>query len=65
MCFFCLYLKDHHIYHSGDTAAFSDMKVVDDLYTPDVSLLCIGDFYTMGPKEAAYAVDHVACESGW
>ena len=54
------YLKDHHIYHSGDTAAFSDMKVIDDIYTPDVSLLCIGDFYTMGPKEAAYAVDHVA-----
>ena len=31
----------------------------------DVALLCIGDFYTMGPKEASYAVNNVAhgCES--
>lgn len=50
---------DHHIYHCGDTAAFSDMKVIDDIYTPDVALLCIGDFYTMGPREAAYAVNNV------
>lgn len=35
------------------------MKVIDDLYTPDVALLCIGDFYTMGPKEASYAVNKV------
>ena len=41
------------------------MKLIDDLYTPDVALLCIGDFYTMGPKEASYAVNNVAhgCES--
>lgn len=37
------------------------MKVIDDLYTPDVALLCIGDFYTMGPKEASYAVNKVEC----
>lgn len=35
------------------------MKVIDDLYTPDVSLICIGDFYTMGPKEASYAINKV------
>lgn len=35
------------------------MKVIDDIYTPDICLLCIGDFYTMGPKEAAYAVNQV------
>lgn len=35
------------------------MKVIDDLYAPDVCLLCIGDHYTMGPKEAAYAVNNV------
>ena len=41
------------------------MKVIDDLYTPDVCLLCIGDHYTMGPKEAAYAVNtvHLAVSS--
>ena len=41
------------------------MKLINDLYTPDVALLCIVDFYTMGPKEASYAVNNVAhgCES--
>ena len=36
------------------------MKLINDIYTPDVALLCIGDFYTMGPKEASYAVNHVS-----
>ena len=54
----CLFL-DHHIYHCGDTGVFGDMKIINDVYTPDVCLLCIGDFYTMGPKEAAYALNHV------
>lgn len=53
-----LYLG-HHIYHCGDTGVFGDMKVIDDIYTPDICLLCIGDFYTMGPKEASYAVNQV------
>ena len=35
------------------------MRIINDVYTPDVCLLCIGDFYTMGPKEAAYALNHV------
>ena len=35
------------------------MKIINDVYTPDVCLLCIGDFYTMGPKEAAYALNHL------
>ena len=63
--FHLLLSVDHHIYHCGDTGVFSDMKLINDLYTPDVALLCIGDFYTMGPKEASYAVNNVAhgCES--
>lgn len=44
------------LYHSGDTCAFSDMQIIGELYKPDVALLPIGDFYTMGPKEAAIAV---------
>jgi len=43
------------IYHAGDTAAFGDMKIIGELYEPDIALLPIGDFYTMGPEEAAYA----------
>jgi L-ascorbate metabolism protein UlaG (beta-lactamase superfamily) len=44
------------LYHAGDTCAFGDMQLIHELYHPDVALLPIGDFYTMGPKEAAVAV---------
>jgi L-ascorbate metabolism protein UlaG (beta-lactamase superfamily) len=44
------------VYHAGDTAVFSDMKIIGELYEPDLALLPIGDFYTMDPLEAAYAI---------
>jgi L-ascorbate metabolism protein UlaG (beta-lactamase superfamily) len=44
------------IYHAGDTAVFGDMKIIADLYAPDLAMLPVGDFYTMGPKEAALAI---------
>jgi L-ascorbate metabolism protein UlaG (beta-lactamase superfamily) len=44
------------IYHAGDTAVFGDMKLIGELYSPDVAMLPIGDFYTMGPREAAHAI---------
>lgn len=44
------------IYHAGDTCVFGDMKLIGELYAPDVALLPIGDRFTMGAREAAYAV---------
>lgn len=44
------------IWHLGDTAIFSDMKLINDLYTPDIALVPIGEQYTMNLREAAYAV---------
>ncbi len=44
------------IYHAGDTAVFTDMKIIGELYAPDVALLPIGDLFTMGPREAALAI---------
>ena len=43
------------IYHAGDTCVFSDMQLIRELYAPDIAMLPIGDHYTMGPREAAYA----------
>ena len=43
------------IYFAGDTAIFSDMKLIGEIYSPDVAVLPIGDHFTMGPKEAFYA----------
>lgn len=45
------------IYHAGDTNVFSDMGLIAELYQPDLALLPIGDFYTMGPREAAKACE--------
>ena len=43
-------------YHAGDTAVFGDMRLIADLYAPDLAILPIGGHYTMGPREAALAV---------
>ncbi len=47
------------IYHAGDTGVFGDMKLIGDLYDPDVSLLPIGGHFTMDPSDAAYAVNNL------
>src|ERR1700690_277361 len=44
------------IYHAGDTSVFGDMRIIGELYQPDVACLPIGDLFTMGPREAAYAI---------
>jgi L-ascorbate metabolism protein UlaG (beta-lactamase superfamily) len=44
------------IYHAGDTAVFGDMELIGELYKPDIACLPIGDLFTMGPREAAYAI---------
>jgi L-ascorbate metabolism protein UlaG (beta-lactamase superfamily) len=43
------------LYHAGDTAVFGDMKIIGDLYRPDLVLLPIGDRFVMSPREAALA----------
>jgi L-ascorbate metabolism protein UlaG (beta-lactamase superfamily) len=42
-------------YFAGDTALFSDMKLIGELYKPDIAFLPIGDRFTMGPDTAALA----------
>ena len=48
------------VYHAGDTGVFGDMKLIGDLYGPDVALLPIGGRYTMGIREAACAAKLLA-----
>jgi len=47
------------LYFSGDTAAFSDMKLIESLYTPELAFLPIGDLFTMGPQQAALACEMI------
>lgn len=50
------YAEGLTIYHAGDTALFGDMKLIGDRNNIDVAFLPIGDNFTMGPEDAAYAV---------
>lgn len=53
---FVIRIKDGPtFYHTGDTALFGDMKFIG-MDKVDVMLTCIGDHFTMGPKDAAMAV---------
>lgn len=45
------------IYHAGDTSLFGDMKMIGERHPIDVAFLPIGDNFTMGPEDAAYAVE--------
>lgn len=53
---FVITLEDgFRIYIAGDTCVFGDMKIIGELYRPDLAILPIGGYYTMDPLEAGYA----------
>ena len=47
------------VYHAGDTGLFGDMRLIGEMFRPDVALLPIGDRYTMGIEPAARAVEMI------
>ena len=51
------------LYHTGDTAAFGDMKRIGDRYHPDVMLACIGGHFTMDPRDAALAARDIGAKT--
>ncbi|MBD3190702.1 MAG: metal-dependent hydrolase [Candidatus Heimdallarchaeota archaeon] len=53
---FIIKLPTMTIYHAGDTGLFMDMELLGELYDPDLAFLPIGSHFTMGPKEAAKAL---------
>jgi L-ascorbate metabolism protein UlaG (beta-lactamase superfamily) len=44
------------IYHMGDTGLFSDLSLFGKFHKPDLAMVPIGGFYTMGAREAAEAI---------
>ena len=44
------------LWHMGDTGVFGDMRLIADMYRPDVVLLPIGNHFVMSPQDAAMAV---------
>ena len=57
---FLFHVDGKRIYHAGDTALTTDMRLLRGQV--DVALLPIGDNFTMGPEDAARAVEFVEPE---
>ncbi len=51
------------LYHAGDTSFFSDMRLIKELYSPELAMLPIGDHFTMGPKAAALAATYLGVKT--
>jgi L-ascorbate metabolism protein UlaG (beta-lactamase superfamily) len=54
---FWIDLDGRRLYHAGDTALIADMQLLQGRV--DIALLPIGDNFTMGPEDAARAVDMI------
>ncbi|MEX0770267.1 MAG: metal-dependent hydrolase [Balneolaceae bacterium] len=53
---------DLTFYHMGDTQIFADLEYYGELYQPDVIAVPMGDYYTMGPHEAALCCELLDAE---
>ncbi|SES07422.1 L-ascorbate metabolism protein UlaG, beta-lactamase superfamily [Gracilibacillus ureilyticus] len=53
------YAEEKTVYHAGDTALFSDLKLIGDMNDIDLAFLPIGDNFTMGPDDALLAAEWV------
>ncbi|MCD8508673.1 MAG: metal-dependent hydrolase [Bacillus sp. (in: Bacteria)] len=51
--------EDKVLYHAGDTALFSDMKLIGEMNNIDLAFLPIGDNFTMGPEDAVVAANWI------
>lgn len=54
-----LTIEGKTIYHVGDTALFSDLKMIGEMNTIDLAFVPIGDNFTMGPEDALVATDWI------
>ena len=54
-CGFIFYIEGKTLYHAGDTALNSEMKLIGEVYQPDIAMLPIGGTYTMDIENAVKA----------
>ncbi len=54
-CGFIFSIEDKIIYYAGDTSINSEMKIIGELYEPDIAMLPIGGKYTMDIEHAVKA----------
>ncbi len=58
-CGAVVHLGGKTVYHLGDTGLFGDMKLLGEIYKPDIALVPVGDRFTMGPELATMAADMI------
>lgn len=51
------------IYHAGDNCLNSEMKVLKEVFEPDIAMLPIGGFYTMDVEQAAIAAEWIGAKT--
>lgn len=56
-CGYVFKIEDKILYHAGDTNLNSEMKIIGELYSPDIVILPIGGYYTMDIEQAGIASD--------
>ncbi len=56
-CGLVIHIGGTTVYHCGDTGLFGDMRLIGEIYEPDVAMIPIGDRFTMGPELATRAAE--------
>lgn len=56
-------IEGKRIFHAGDTCLNSEMKVLGEVYKPDVAILPIGGHFTMDIEHAATAAKWIGANS--
>lgn len=59
-CGVVLHMGGVTVYHCGDTGLFSDMKLLGEIYKPDIACVPIGDLFTMDAKLGTKAAEFIA-----
>lgn len=54
-CGFLIKYDTKCVYHAGDTYLFSDMKLINDIFKPQIGLMPIGGRFTMSINDVIYA----------
>lgn len=56
--FVIMFSNGLRVYLSGDTGVTSEMDMIARLYRPSLAIINVNDINTMGPAEAAFAMEH-------
>jgi len=61
-CGLVIHIGGVTVYHCGDTGIFSDMKLIGEIYRPDIACIPVGDRFTMGPELGARAAEMIGAK---